>query len=347
MMVRTVRNLNTKSDGGFLANWRRSFSVSRQPVIDMASKDGELRVFIVAGEVSGDNIGSRLMASLKKLSPMPIRFAGVGGLMMSNQGLKSLFPMEDISVMGIWELLPHLNKLRVNLKQTMEAALLFKPHVIVTVDSKGFSFRFLKQLRARYDQQALVSLPPHFHYVAPSFWAWKGAEKRLKALSEFIDHVFCILPFEEEVCKVHGLAATFVGHPMLEDVWELEMDATENGWIVKGNGGEFQSKHGKSSESTIITLLPGSRLQEVERMIPIFSDTMELLKDSFSELTTVVHVAPNRHVEEYVSKAVFEWPVSVVLIPGGSPQLKYDAYSASNVALCTSGTAAIELQLAQ
>ncbi|CAK9133414.1 unnamed protein product [Ilex paraguariensis] len=114
MMVRTVRNLSTKSDGGFLANWRRSFSVSRQPVIDMASKDGELRVFIVAGEVSGDNIGSRLMASLKKLSPMPIRFAGVGGLMMSNQGLKSLFPMEDISVMGIWELLPHLNKLRVS-----------------------------------------------------------------------------------------------------------------------------------------------------------------------------------------------------------------------------------------
>ncbi|CAK9141524.1 unnamed protein product [Ilex paraguariensis] len=142
-------------------------------------------------------------------------------LMMSNQGLKSLFPMEDISVMEIWELLPHLNKLRVNLKQTMEAALLFKPHVVVTVDSKGFSFRFLKQLRARYDQQALVCLPPHFHYSAPSFWAWKGGEKRLKALSEFIDHVFCILPFEEEVCKVHGLAATFVGHPMLEDVWEL------------------------------------------------------------------------------------------------------------------------------
>ncbi|CAK9161120.1 unnamed protein product [Ilex paraguariensis] len=105
------------------------------------------------------------------------------------------------------------------------------------------------------------------------------------------------------------------------------MDATENGWIVKGNGGKFRSKHGISSESTIITLLPGSRLQEVVRMIPIFSDTMELLKDSFSELTTVVHVAPNRHVEEYVSKAVREWPVSVVLIPGGSPQLKYDAYS--------------------
>lgn len=116
----------------------------------MAAKDGELRVFIISGEASGDTIGSRLMASLKKLSPFPVRFSGVGGSMMSNEGLKSLFPMEDIAVMGIWELLPHLYKFRLKLKETTEAAFMFKPHVVVTVDSKGFCFRLLKELRGKW-----------------------------------------------------------------------------------------------------------------------------------------------------------------------------------------------------
>lgn len=139
-MLRTARVYKRV---GLVKRW---FSYS---ALDMASKDGELRVFIVAGEVSGDSIASRLMACLKNLSPFPTRFAGVGGVMMSKQGLKSLFPIEDIAVMGIWELLPHLHKFKVRLKQTVKAAELFQPHVVVTVDSKGFSFRLLKQLRGK------------------------------------------------------------------------------------------------------------------------------------------------------------------------------------------------------
>lgn len=340
-------NLKGRSNKGF--SWLvRSFSVSRRAPIDMAAKDGELRVFIVSGEVSGDTIGSRLMASLKGISPFPIRFAGVGGPMMSKQGLKPLFPMEDIAVMGIWELLPHLNKFRMRLKETIEAAFLFQPHVVLTIDSKGFSFRFLKQLRARYSQQGLVS-PVHHHFVAPSFWAWKGGEARLKGLTEFVDHVFCILPYEEEVCRSNGLAATFVGHPILEDVLELnlEKNTPQSEWKVKGNSEDFRSKHGIAPGATVISLLPGSRLQEVTRMLSIFSNTVELLKHSFSELTTIIHVAPNQHVKDYISRTTYNWPVSVKLIPGGSPHLKYDALSASRVALCTSGTVAVEMQLAR
>ncbi|KAL6975655.1 lipid-A-disaccharide synthase [Sarracenia purpurea var. burkii] len=330
----------------------------------MAAKDGELRVFVVAGEVSGDTIGSRLMASLRKLSPFPVHFAGVGGYMMSKQGLISLFPLEDIAVMGIWELLPHLNKFRVKLKETTEAALLFKPHVVVTVDSKGFSFRLLKQLRAKYSQQGFVS-PPHFHYVAPSFWAWKGGEARLKGLCEFVDHVLCILPFEGEVCRLNGLAATFVGHPILEDVLELNLvplhlhvmtlhryeligkDNVEKGWKVQGHSEKFRNQYRVPSGARVITLLPGSRLQEVTRMLPIFLKTMELLKDYFSELITVIHVASNKHVADYINRVVHKCPVPVILIPGGSPQMKYDALSASSVALCTSGTVSVEMQLAR
>ncbi|XAR68135.1 Lipid-A-disaccharide synthase [Bertholletia excelsa] len=327
---------------------KRSFSVSSMAAIDRAAKDGELRVFIVAGEVSGDTIGSRLMASMKKLSPFPVHFSGVGGSLMTKQGLESLFPIEDIAVMGIWELLPHLNKFRVRLKETMEAALLFHPHVVVTVDSKGFSFHLLKQLRAKFGQQGLVS-PQHFHYVAPSFWAWKGGETRLRGLSEFVDHVLCILPFEGEVCRSNGLAATFVGHPILEDVLELDLgkDKLENVWKIEGHSEEFRSQFGIPSGATIITLLPGSRLQEVTRMLSIFLSTMKLLKQYFPELVTLIHVAPNKHVEDYIRTVVHKWPVPVFLVAGGSLGMKYDALCASRVALCTSGTVAVEMQMAR
>ncbi|KAI8558207.1 hypothetical protein RHMOL_Rhmol04G0072100 [Rhododendron molle] len=347
MLLRTVVTLKRRVNLDFLLVMRRSVSVSSIAAIDVAAKDEELRVFVIAGEVSGDTIGSRLMASLRKLSPFPVHFAGVGASMMSNQGLKSLFRMEDIAVMGIWELLPHLNKFRVKLKETAQAALLFRPHVVVTVDSKGFSFRLLKQLRAKYSQQGLVS-PPHFHYVAPSFWAWKGGEARLKGLSEFVDHVLCILPFEAEVCRLNGLAATFVGHPILEEVLELNLgkNNVEKGWKVQGSSDKFQSKHEISSGATIISLLPGSRLQEVNRMLPIFFSAMKLLKDCLSELITVIHVAPNKHVEDYINRIVHKCPIPVILIPGGSPHMKCDALSASKVALCTSGTVAVEMQLA-
>ncbi|CAH1444758.1 unnamed protein product [Lactuca virosa] len=343
MLLKPIRNSNRRTTSDFLLSLGKYFSTSRQSAVDLASKDGEMRIFLVAGEASGDAIGSRLIAALTKLSPFPIHIAGVGGSMMAKHGLKSVFPIEDIAVMGIWELLPHLNKFQVRLKQTFEAAISFNPHVIVTIDSKGFSFRLLKQLRARYGQKG----PLHFHYVAPSFWAWKGGEARLKGLSEFIDHVLCILPFEEEVCISNGLPATFVGHPILEDSLDLNSVATEKGWKVQGNADMFRGKYGISSGSRILSLLPGSRLQEVTRMLPIYSKTMNLLTDSIQDLMTVIHVAPNKHVEDHIKRTTNEWPTPVVLVPGGSPHTKYDAFSASSVALCTSGTAAMELQLAR
>ncbi|KAJ9176840.1 hypothetical protein P3X46_012112 [Hevea brasiliensis] len=348
MLPRALRIVNSGANIGFLRLFTRYVSVSSRAVMDIAGKDGELRVFIVAGEVSGDTIGSRLMASLKKLSPTPVRFSGVGGSMMSKEGMESLFPMEDIAVMGIWELLPHLNKIRAKLKETIEAALLFQPHVVVTVDSKGFSFRLLKQLRARYSWQRLDS-PVHFHYVAPSFWAWKGGEARLQGLANFVDHVFCIFPNEETVCKSNGLAATFVGHPILEDVLALNLGKQISPFECKieGKNEDFRSKFAIPPGATVISLLPGSRLQEVSRMLSIFANTMEQLKDSFLELINVIHIAPNQDVENYIRSFVNKWPVPVILIPGGQPHTKYDAFSASSVALCTSGTVAVELQLAR
>lgn len=150
MLLKIIQNSNRRTTLLSSPTVRNYVSTSSQAAVDLASKDGEMRIFLVAGEVSGDAIGSRLLAALKKLSPYPIRVAGVGGSMMEKHGLKSLFPMEDISVMGIWELLPHLKKFQVRLKETCEAAITFRPHVVVTVDSKGFSFRLLKQLKGTW-----------------------------------------------------------------------------------------------------------------------------------------------------------------------------------------------------
>ncbi|KAD7116914.1 hypothetical protein E3N88_04182 [Mikania micrantha] len=139
-----------------------------------------------------------------------------------------------------------------------------------------------------------------------------GGEERLNGLSEFVDHVLCILPFEEEVCISHGVPATFVGHPVLEDLPELNLVTTEEGWMVQGNADLFRGEYRISS-----------------------------VKD----LTIVIHVAPNEHVENYIKKFVDEWTEPVVLVPGGSPHTKYDAFSASTVVLCTSGTVALLMQL--
>ncbi|XP_010557683.1 PREDICTED: probable lipid-A-disaccharide synthase, mitochondrial [Tarenaya hassleriana] len=346
-MFQIVKN---RFSASFSTLTKRYFSIRGKTVIDAASKDGELRVFIVSGEVSGDTIGSRLMGSLRKLSPLPVRFHGVGGSLMCKQGLKSLFPMEDIAVMGIWELLPHLFKFHVKLKETIEAVTKFKPHVVVTVDSKGFSFRLLKEIRARYNQWGLENSPIHFHYVAPSFWAWRGGESRLGGLSQFVDHIFCILPNEEAVCRANGLEATFVGHPILEDAIEFNSagKCMPYKWKIQGNPKEFFGKYSLPSDSTVISVLPGSRLQEVERMLPIFAKAMELLKgSSFPKLVTLIHVASNSHVERYIGEFLRDWPVPVILVPGGSTKLKYDAFSVSQAALCTSGTVAVELQLAR
>ncbi|XP_044977063.1 probable lipid-A-disaccharide synthase, mitochondrial [Hordeum vulgare subsp. vulgare] len=335
----------------------RSRAYSSGRVFDAAVRDGELRVFVVAGEVSGDSLASRLMASLRKLSPVPVRFAGVGGELMCKEGLQSLFPMEEIAIMGLWELLPHIYSVKRKIKDTLEAAILFRPHAVVTVDSKGFSFRLLQQLKCRYSQK--VDSPIHVHYVAPSFWAWKGGESRLPKLHNFVDHMLCILPFEDEICRLNGLPATYVGHPLLDDAAGLNVAGTSlqhknvdselspDMSMRQQSGEAFRLENGLSPDATILTMLPGSRMQEVARMLPIFFRTVQHLSHTLNDLSLVIPVAPHRDVRTYVENVVRSVPFPVILIPGGSLEKRYGAFNASKAALCTSGTAVMELMLAK
>ncbi|XP_078437738.1 lipid-A-disaccharide synthase B isoform X2 [Wolffia australiana] len=316
-----------------------------ETTFEMAERDGQLRVFIVAGEVSGDSIAARLMISLRRLSPFPVHFAGVGGQFMGRAGLNSLFPLEDIAVMGMLELVPHIRKLRRRLHETVEASVLFQPHVIVTVDSKGFSFRLHRKIREKFSGHE-EARPTQIHFVAPSFWAWKGGKKRLLNLPSILDHMLCILPFEEQVIRECGLEATFVGHPVMEDDLELKNQSLTNGKERADSAG-FLSMHGLSYGAPVVTLLPGSRLQEVKRMLPIFMETLELLKTHCPELATIIITAPNNDVKDHINGIIKRCPLPIITIPGESLSEKYDAFKVSRAALCTSGTASVELHLAR
>ncbi|XP_044357831.1 probable lipid-A-disaccharide synthase, mitochondrial isoform X3 [Triticum aestivum] len=327
----------------------RAYSYGR--VFDAAARDGELRVFVVA-----DLRYTEMLHTVKSGVPLCSLCLDAKEL-MCKEGLQSLFPMEEIAIMGLWELLPHIYNVKRKIKDTLDAAILFRPHAVVTVDSKGFSFRLLQQLKCRYNQK--VDSPLHVHYVAPSFWAWKGGESRLSKLHNFVDHMLCILPFEDEICRLHGLPATYVGHPLLDDAAGLNVAGTSlqhknvdselspDMSMRQRSGEAFRLEHGLSSDATILTMLPGSRMQEVARMLPIFFRTVQHLSHTLNDLSLVIPVAPHRDVRTYVENVVRSVPFPVVLIPGGSLEKRYGAFNASKAALCTSGTAVMELMLAK
>uniref|UniRef100_R7WC66 lipid-A-disaccharide synthase n=1 Tax=Aegilops tauschii TaxID=37682 RepID=R7WC66_AEGTA len=288
----------------------RAYSYGR--VFDAAARDGELRVFVVA-----DLRYTEMLHTVKSGVPLCSLCLDAKEL-MCKEGLQSLFPMEEIAIMGLWELLPHIYNVKRKIKDTLDAAILFRPHAVVTVDSKGFSFRLLQQLKCRYNQK--VDSPLHVHYVAPSFWAWKGGESRLSKLHNFVDHMLCILPFEDEICRLHGLPATYVGHPLLDDAAGLNVAGTS-----------LQHKNVDSELSPDMSMRQRSG-------------------EAFSlehGLSSVIPVAPHRDVRTYVENVVRSVPFPVVLIPGGSLEKRYGAFNASKAALCTSGTAVMELMLAK
>ena len=169
---------------------------------------GVRRVFIVAGEASGDKLGKAVMCGLKSLLP-DVEFAGVGGPLMEAEGLASIFPMNELSVMGLAEVLPKYRALLRRKDETVTAALAFEPDILLTIDSPDFCKRVAKDVRAVNPSIRTI------HYVAPSVWAWRP--KRAAKLAEFTDKVLTLLPFEPELMQAAGMEAEFVGHPVVAE----------------------------------------------------------------------------------------------------------------------------------
>ena len=165
-------------------------------------------IYIIAGEASGDFLGAQLMKALKKQQP-DIQFSGIGGELMQREGLNSLFPMNDLSVMGVMEVLPKLGLLLKRISQTAEDIISLNPSKVITIDAPDFSFRVLKKVRKQTDT------PPQFiHYVAPTVWAWRP--KRAAKISKFLDGLICLFDFEPAYFEKEGLKSIAAGHPMME-----------------------------------------------------------------------------------------------------------------------------------
>lgn len=277
-------------------------------------------IWLLAGETSGDELGAKLIKALRHFNPS-LKFCGVGGPKMQEQGLELLFPMHDLAVMGLVEVLPKIRMLSNRLNQAVEHIKTVRPDVVVTIDSPGFSLRLLKRI-------ADLSIP-RVHYVAPQVWAWH--ESRVKKFPGLWEKLLCLLPFEKEFFSKHGLQSTFVGHPILE---------TE---VHHGNAEQFRQDHQLSDKAPIVLFMPGSRRSELPKLMPVFKQTLSLLKRQLHDVTAVIPTSPL--AKERVLHMVNDWPVKPIIIH--DPQDKYNAYAAANAALTKSGTTTLELALAK
>ncbi len=276
-------------------------------------------IYLVAGEQSGDALGGRLITALRAARP-DLQFAGVGGPQMAAAGLASLFPIHELAVMGLLEVLPRLRRIAGLLRQTEADIRARRPDVVVTIDSPGFTLRLLHRLRDSGLRRV--------HYVAPQVWAWR--EGRVKHYPGLWDRLLCLLPFEPAFFARHGLEARFVGHPVIES------------GVDSGDSTRFRQKFGVAAESPILLVLPGSRRSEVSRLLPVFGETLVRLVQQVPGLVPVVPVASA--VAGSVIAGTRDWPVQPLIVTDLGD--KHDAYAAAAAALTKSGTSTLELALA-
>jgi lipid-A-disaccharide synthase len=277
--------------------------------------------FLIAGEASGDLLGSRLIQALKKKTNGSVRFAGIGGPRMRAEGIELLFPQEELAHMGIFELLRHIPHILGRIRETIAAVKRMRPNALITIDSPDFSFRVARALKGQG--------VPLIHYVAPSVWAWRPG--RAKKVAQFLDHLLALLPFEPPYFIKEGLACTFVGHSIVES------------GAGSGSGARFRVKYQIPEKDTLLAVLPGSRTGIIGRLLPIFGETVARLKTRHPNLHVIIPSISS--LAPFIKEQTSLWDVPVTVIEGDAD--KYDAFAASRAALACSGTVAVELALAR
>ncbi|PWJ19320.1 lipid-A-disaccharide synthase [Jannaschia seohaensis] len=272
------------------------------------------RLFLIAGEPSGDRLGAALIAGLRQLVP-EVEIHGIGGPEMEARGLQSLFPMSDLSVMGLAEVLPRLPHLFRRRDEAVAAIGRLKPDALITIDSPDFCLRVAARAK-----QARADLPV-IHYVAPSVWAWRP--ERAQKMARTVDHVLALLPFEPDYMRAAGMTCDFVGHPVVADPIAPPSEA-----------GRFRERHGITGPIALV--LPGSRKGEVGRLAPVFGEALQHVP-----LGTRVVVPTVPNVAEEVRKAVALWPGAPLVVTEAAE--KREAFAAADAALAASGTVSLEL----
>lgn len=278
-----------------------------------------MRAFLIAGEPSGDRLGGALIAGLRELDPA-LEIAGIGGESMAAQGLASLFPMSELSLMGIWEILPKYRALKRRIAQTAQAVVAAAPDVLITIDSPDFGLRVARLVRAAAPGIRTV------HYVAPSVWAWRPG--RAAKMAEVVDHVLAILPFEPPLMHTAGMSCDFVGHPVVAEPVATPQAAAD-----------FRARHGIAADAPLVLCLPGSRQGEVARLAPRFDEALIRLRDRVPEIRVALPTVPG--VSAMVGQMVKRWPTAPVVVQDSED--KRAAFAAADLALAASGTVSLEL----
>jgi lipid-A-disaccharide synthase len=276
------------------------------------------KVFLIATEESGDRLGANLMKVLRQRLGGAVRFEGVGGQSMAHEGLASLFPIEELSIMGFSAVLRQLPMILRRIRQTADAVTQASPDILVIIDSPDFTHRVARRVRARDPSLPIVD------YVSPSVWAWRPG--RARAMLGYVDHVLALLPFEPKVYRrLHGPPCSYVGHPLVEQIDMLRPDADEQ-----------RRRHG---QPPVVLVLPGSRRGEISHHLAVFGETLGLLDLPFEP---VLPTMP--HLQDVIREGVKSWPVQPRIIVG--EQEKKAAFRSAHAAFVKSGTVTLELALA-
>lgn len=277
----------------------------------------KLRIFIIAGEVSGDVLGARIMREMPDAE-----FVGVGGENMISAGLKSLFPMADLAVMGVVEVAAHAKTLTRRIRQTAQAIIEEKPDIVLTIDAPGFAKNVIKQVRKAVEGQKLIGDGLRFHHVvAPQVWAWRAG--RAKKYARIFDKLYAFFDFEVPYFTKYGLDTVAVGHPISDSLL-----------------GKTKTTKSKKSDK-IITIVPGSRMSEVKRLMPIFHDVVhQLVANGYSGYKFVIPTVET--TVDYVKSCVSKWKVKPELVTSDK---RYDVYSKTYIAIVASGTVSAELAM--
>jgi lipid-A-disaccharide synthase len=279
-------------------------------------------IFVVTGEPSGDALGGALIAALRQRVGDGLRVAGIGGERMRAEGIDSLAPLSDLAIAGVTEVVPRAPTIFRHVRNTVAAIRAAHPDAVVTIDSSGFSWRIAQRLRRHGERLPLI------HYVAPMVWAWRAG--RARRMARWYDHLLALLPFEPLYFERVGLACSYVGHPVIDS------------GAGQGDAFRFRSTHGLAPGMLVLTVLPGSRVGEVRRLMPIFGETLRQVEAALGPFRVVVPTVET--VAETVAEGVRDWPGQPILLRGDVA--KYDAFAASRAALAASGTVALELAMA-
>jgi lipid-A-disaccharide synthase len=281
----------------------------------------ERRVFLIATEESGDRLGANLMKVLRQRLGDGVRFEGVGGRAMAREGLESLFPIEELSIIGLAAVVKDLPKILGLIKETAIAVTEAAPDILVIIDSPDFTHRVAKRVRAKDPRLPIVD------YVSPSVWAWRPG--RARAMLKYVDHVLALLPFEPEAYRrLHGPPCSYVGHPLTEQLSSLRPDADEAAR--------------RAQSPPVLLVLPGSRRSEIRHHMAVFGQAVARLQEEGVTFELVLPTMP--HLQEAVVDAVKGWPVQPQVVIG--EQEKRSAFRIAHGALAKSGTVTLELALA-